>query len=139
MEKYLRDDEPARLTEGRRLIAAAMEEEKRQVKGKNILEVGSSSVTVEATGVEEYDPENPGIPKAPLLSPIPESASEIIVTPIEKSSEGISTFSPQFVKAVSTFRHIIGQSIEDLLFSPELITVASRSVGAGLAKKTDEH
>ena len=82
-------------------------------------------------------PKNPGIPQASLLSPIPESMSETLDTPIEKSSEGIFTFSPQFFKAISTIRHIIRQSIEDPSFSPELTTVTSCSVGTGLTEKID--
>jgi len=63
--------------------------------------------------------------------------SETLDTPIEKSSEGIFTFSPQFFKAISTIRHIIRQSIEDPSFSPELTTVTSCSVGTGLTEKID--
>ena len=94
MEKYLRDDEPASLAEGRRLIAAAMDEEKRKAKQKDILEADSSSTAAKTPEVEGYDPENPTIPQTSLLSPIPESASEAAATPAEKSSEGISTLSP---------------------------------------------
>merc|ERR1712080_57923 len=137
MEKYLRDDEPERLAEGRRLIAATMEEEKRKAKQKNISEAGSSSTASETSEVEGYDPENPGIPRAYLLSPIPETASETAVTPAEKSSEGIPSFSPQFVKAISTFHHVIEQSMKNPLFSPELITVASHFVGIEPSEKTD--
>ena len=137
MEKYPRDDEPARLAEGRRLIVASLEDEKRMAKQKHISEAGSSSTATETPEGEGYDPENPAIPQASLLSPIPETESETAVTPAEKSSEGISTFSPQFVKAVSTFHRIVGQSMKDPLFSPELITVASHSAGAEPSEKTD--
>ncbi|MGV8691959.1 hypothetical protein ACV35Z_38860, partial [Pseudomonas aeruginosa] len=89
----------------------AMDEERRKTKQKDIPEVGSSSTSPATSEVEGYDPENPGIPRTTLLSPIPETASETAVTPAEKSSEGIATFSPQFVKAISTFRHVIEQSI----------------------------
>ena len=106
-------------------------------KQKNVSEAGSSSTAAGTSEVEGHDPENPGIPQASLLSPIPEMASETVVTPAEKSSEGISTFSPQFVEAVSTFHHIIGQSMKDPLFSPKLITVASHYVGVELAEKID--
>merc|ERR1712080_667805 len=86
MEKYLRDDEPERLAEGRRLIANAMEEERRRTKQKNIPETGSSSAAPATPEVEGYDPEHPGIPRTTLLSPILEAASETAVTPAEKSS-----------------------------------------------------
>merc|ERR1712080_248313 len=110
MEKYLRDDESERLAEGRRLIAEAMEEERRKSKQKTIPEAGSSSSAPAPPEVEGYDPENPGIPRTTLLSPIPEITPEVVVTPADKSSEGIAIFSPQFAKAISTFRHVIEQS-----------------------------
>ena len=62
MEKYLRDDEPASLAEGCRLIATAMDEERRKIKQKDILEAGSSSTAAETSEVEGYDPKKPGDP-----------------------------------------------------------------------------
>merc|ERR1712080_212537 len=56
MEKYLRDDEPERLAEGRRLIAEAMEEERQKSKQKTVLEAGSSSSAPATSEVEGYDP-----------------------------------------------------------------------------------
>ena len=47
------------------------------------------------------------------MSPISESTSDVTAVQVEKSVEGISTFSPQFIKAISTFGHIVGQTIED--------------------------
>ena len=109
MKTILRDNEPEDLAEGRRLIQEEMEKERALAKGKNKVDEGSSSaVEPKSSGVEEYHPDDPLIPLG--LTPVVVGAPAASLD--GGSVEGISLFSPQFVKAIVNCHRLVEQPIE---------------------------
>ena len=91
------------MEKGRCLIHEEIEREKIKIKDK--VDEGSSSVVEPKTSeVEEYNPDDPLIP----LAPTPPVVGTTMPNLGDESAEGISIFSPQFIKVIVTCRHLMG-------------------------------